>query len=195
AKLALMVFARLSARCAKLALMVFARLSARCAKLALMVFARLSARCAKLALMVFARLSARCAKLALMVFARLSARCARLAAEDGSGPVCHGRAAAAHPDFSRLRLAARNLLFPAEHETGVGAAEAERIRERDPDRGAARLVGDVVELAVGVDGVEVDRRRQDRGLERANAQQRLDRACGAEQMPGHRFGRGHREAV
>jgi hypothetical protein len=53
----------------------------------------------------------------------------------------------------------------------------------------------VVELAVGVDRVEIDRRRQDPGLERADAEQRLGRARRAEHVAGHRLGRGHRETL
>jgi hypothetical protein len=50
-------------------------------------------------------------------------------------------------------------LEAAQHEAGVVPAEAERVRDGDPDVGLARLVRNVVEVAFGIGCVVVDRRR------------------------------------
>jgi len=50
-------------------------------------------------------------------------------------------------------------LEAAQHEAGVVPAEAERVGNGDPDVGLAGFVRDVVEVALGVRRVVVDRRR------------------------------------
>ena len=82
-----------------------------------------------------------------------------------------------------------------EHERRVAPAEPERIRERDPRAHVPRLVRDVIERALRIRPLEVDRRRQDAGLERADAQQRLERPGRAEQVTRHRLRGGHRDAI
>src|SRR5215470_12250824 len=64
----------------------------------------------------------------------------------------------------------------AEGERGVRAAEAEGVRERDLDVLLARLVGNVVQVAVGVGRLVVDGRRQDAVMEREHRRNRLDAA-------------------
>src|SRR5439155_20245168 len=48
----------------------------------------------------------------------------------------------------------------ADHDAGVVPAEAERVRDADGDVGLPRLVRDVVEIALGVLLLVVDRRGQ-----------------------------------
>src|SRR5262249_35141858 len=84
--------------------------------------------------------------------------------------------------------------FPASHdERRVGPAEAERVRDRRPYVGPARLVRHVVEVALGVGIVEIDRRSDDARLERLRHDQRLERAGRSDQVPGHRLRRAHRD--
>jgi hypothetical protein len=65
------------------------------------------------------------------------------------------------------------------------AAEAERIGNGDLQVGRlARDVRDVVEVALGVRLLLVDRRREDAVAEREDAERRLDRACAAEAVAG-----------
>ena len=59
----------------------------------------------------------------------------------------------------------------------------------------AGLVGDVVEVAVGVGVVEVDRRRQDAVADRQQADDRLDAAGGGDQVAHHALGAGDRHLV
>src|SRR5215216_5410570 len=80
------------------------------------------------------------------------------------------------------------LLFKAfEEQRGVGAAEAEAVRERVVDPRLARLVGDVVEVALGVGVDVVDRRRELPLVDGEHGEDRLDAARRAEQVPGHRL--------
>ena len=64
------------------------------------------------------------------------------------------------------------------------------LRDRDP----ARRVRHVVQVALGVGVLEVDRRRDDAVLDREHGGDRLDAAGRAEQVPGHRLGRADRDA-
>src|SRR5262249_4405871 len=96
---------------------------------------------------------------------------------------------------STPRTARPSLLETSEDQTCAGSAEAEGVRGRDADGGAARLAADVVELALGVGVLEVSRRREQAGLERADAKERLERAGGAEQMAGQRLRRRHGEPL
>src|SRR5262249_14436887 len=83
----------------------------------------------------------------------------------------------------------------AEQHAAVVAAEAHRVRERDVHLHAARLVRDVVEVAVGVGLAVIDRRRQDPVAHRERAEDRLDRAGGGEGVPHHRLARRDGELV
>ena len=62
------------------------------------------------------------------------------------------------------------------------------------DLGLPRRVRHVVEVAVRVGRLVVDRRRQDALLEREHRDDRLDAAGGAEEVAGHRLRRRHRQA-
>ena len=76
-----------------------------------------------------------------------------------------------------------------EEQRGVGAAETERIRERVLDLGFARVVRNVIEIALRIGSFLVDRRRQNLIAQRQHADARLEAARAAEQMPGHGLGR------
>src|SRR5260370_6539759 len=49
---------------------------------------------------------------------------------------------------------------PFENQRGVGAAKAKRIRKRILDRRLARMIRDVVQIALGIWSLLVDSRRQ-----------------------------------
>ena len=73
------------------------------------------------------------------------------------------------------------------NETGVVAAEPEGVVGDGVDLHFARLVGNVVQVAVGVGGIVVDGWRHDVGLERLAADGHLHRAGGPEHMAGGTF--------
>ena len=77
----------------------------------------------------------------------------------------------------------------AEHDRCVVPAEAGRVRDGDADVGFACLVRDVVEVALGIGRLVVDRRRQHAFVDRERAEERLDRARGTEGVPGRTLGR------
>src|SRR3989304_3348871 len=79
----------------------------------------------------------------------------------------------------------------AEDQRGVGAAEAERVRQRDIDIALARLVRHQVDRGFDRRVVEVDGGRGDPVADRQDREDRLDRAGGAEQMADAGFGRRH----
>jgi hypothetical protein len=72
------------------------------------------------------------------------------------------------------------------------SAEAEGVGNGDADVGLAGFVGDVVEVALGVWRVVVDRRRQHALVDRERAEGRFDGAGGAEAVPGRALRRGGR---
>ena len=74
-------------------------------------------------------------------------------------------------------------LEAAQHEAGVVPAEAERVGNDDPDVGLAGFVRDVVEVALGVGRVVVDRRRQHALVDRERAEDRLDAPAAPRQCP------------
>src|SRR5579884_2786850 len=79
--------------------------------------------------------------------------------------------------------------FPAlEEEGGVGAAEAEGVRERVADVRRATMIGDVVEVAGGVGELVVDGGGQDLVAQGQDADAGLEAAGAAEQMAGHGLG-------
>src|SRR5262245_63402146 len=69
----------------------------------------------------------------------------------------------------------------AEGQGGVGAAEAEGVVQRDLDVHLAGLIGDVVEIAVGIRRLVVDGRGQQAVMEAEDGGDRLHAAGGAEQ--------------
>src|SRR5439155_14226426 len=84
----------------------------------------------------------------------------------------------------------RLVLELADHDAGVVPAEAERVRDADRDVGLPRLVRDVVEVALGILLLVVDRRGQDPPIYREDRENRLHGAGGAEAVPGRAFRRG-----
>ena len=84
---------------------------------------------------------------------------------------------------------------PPQQDAAVVAAEAHRVRERDVDLDAARLVRHVVEVALRVGVPVVDRRRQHAVVERQRAHHRLDRAGRPEAVARHGLRRRDRELV
>src|SRR6185312_16753566 len=81
------------------------------------------------------------------------------------------------------------VLELGEDETGVVPAEPEVVRESDVRLPLARLVRDVVEVALGIRVLVVDRRRHDVALHREDRRDRLDRARRAEAVPRRALGR------
>src|SRR5437764_2120238 len=86
----------------------------------------------------------------------------------------------------------RRSAFKTTHDQrSVVAAEPERIRQRRVDSLRARDVGYIVEIAVRVGVLVVDRRRQTTLQDRFDADDRFDRDPGPAQRAGHALGRGH----
>src|SRR5487761_217015 len=75
-----------------------------------------------------------------------------------------------------------------DHERRVVAAKAERVRDRHLDLNLARRVGDVVEVALRVGLIQVDRGREHATVQGQHAGRGLDRAGRAEQVAVHRLG-------
>ena len=107
-----------------------------------------------------------------------------------------GRADAAVPVDQRPVAVERRPPFQGlagelpEDQAGVVAAEAEVVRQRDIDVDLPRLVRHVVEVALRVGSLVVDRRRNGIPLAGEDRQDRLDRAGGAEAVSGRAFGGG-----
>src|SRR3569623_1009325 len=95
---------------------------------------------------------------------------------------------------SCMPLPARSRRF-AEHLRAVGTAEPEGIGQHGVDLHITRLVGYVVEVAVGVGGELIDSGRRDLIAYREHAVNGLDAAGGAEQVTGHRLGGAHRDSA
>src|SRR2546421_12587325 len=88
------------------------------------------------------------------------------------------------------------LIFePAEHDRGVVAAEAERVRDTATHVCLAGLVRDVVEIALWIGILVVDRRRQAAAVDRERREDRLHRARGAEAVAGRALRRGDRRVA
>src|SRR6266513_2443657 len=58
---------------------------------------------------------------------------------------------------------------PFENQRGIGAAKAKRIRKGIFDRSLARVIRNVVQIALGIGRLQVDGRRQNLVAERQNA--------------------------
>src|SRR5262245_28621795 len=84
-------------------------------------------------------------------------------------------------------------VHPLQDQAAVGAAEAEGVREHVVEPGLARRVGHVVEIALGIRVLVVDRRRNDAVVDGERADRRLEAPGGAEQVARHRLRRGNRE--
>src|SRR5439155_9223911 len=74
-----------------------------------------------------------------------------------------------------------------EDQRGVRPAEAERVRHHVTDLLLARLIRDVVEIALRIGHLVVDRRRDDPCLHDLCCDRRFQSAGRAEEMAGHRF--------
>src|SRR5580700_3518817 len=89
-----------------------------------------------------------------------------------------------------------SALGPAfEEQSGIGAAEPERIRQCVLDIGLARLVGHVIEVARRVGMVVVDGGRQDLIAQGEHAYACLETAGTPEQVTGHGLRRTDRELL
>src|SRR5580704_6072084 len=82
-----------------------------------------------------------------------------------------------------------------EDEGAVGAAEAEAVREGVVDFGRLRLVGDVVQAALGIDVLEVHGRRRDLLLHRDDGDGCFQAACATEEVASHGLGGADRKRV
>src|SRR5262249_57069468 len=80
--------------------------------------------------------------------------------------------------------AVASLLDTPEDDRRVVTAEAERVRDGDAHVGVARLVRDVVEVALGVRHLIVDRRRHLAVADREGREDGLDCSTGAETVAG-----------
>src|SRR5579864_3590050 len=80
-------------------------------------------------------------------------------------------------------------------EAHVVPAKPVRRAQREVDASAAATVGHVVEVALRVGLVQVDRRRYELVTNGQNRDDRLDRAGRAEQVPVHRLRRRHRDGA
>src|SRR3954462_10159212 len=75
----------------------------------------------------------------------------------------------------------------ADDERVVLSAKAERVGTGDIDLCLTRGIGDVVEVALGVGVLIIDRRRADVVADGQNAGDQLDRAGGGDQVAHHRL--------
>src|SRR6266571_9219176 len=76
------------------------------------------------------------------------------------------------------------VLEALEYDARVVAAEPEGVGDRDANVGVTRLVRDVVQVALGILDLVVDRRRQLPVADREDGEQRFDRAGGPEAVTG-----------
>src|SRR5438132_71171 len=84
----------------------------------------------------------------------------------------------------------RSLLDGPGDDAAVVAAEAEAIGDGTANAGFACHVGDVVEVAVGVGRLIVDRGMEDAALDAEDGGDHLDGAAGAKEMADHTLGAG-----
>jgi hypothetical protein len=75
-------------------------------------------------------------------------------------------------------------LKTAQHQAGVVPTEAKRVRDGNLDAAFARLVRYVVEVAVSIGRLVIDRRRQQPVTDCERAEDRLDSAGGTETVAG-----------
>ena len=114
---------------------------------------------------------------------------------DAQRRILGGNLLDADGDLSWLRLTQSCATLPAlEEQRGIGAAEAEGIRERVFDVGLARVVGHVIEIASRVGMLVVDGRRQNLVAQGQHADAGFEAAGAAEQMAGHGLGGADGEA-
>src|SRR5450432_2344414 len=83
----------------------------------------------------------------------------------------------------------------AENQRRVGAAEAERVRQRVANALRSSLEWNQIEIAIGGGLVEVERGWEHAVAHSEQREDGFDRAGSAEQVASGRFGRRHRERV
>src|SRR5437588_6421063 len=90
-----------------------------------------------------------------------------------------------------MALVTRSVFELAHDDARVVPAEAERVRDPDGDVSLPRLVRDVVEVALGILLLVVDRRRQQTAVDGEHGEYGLDRPGCAEAMARRALGRGN----
>src|SRR5512146_1643367 len=83
-------------------------------------------------------------------------------------------------------ISTTSTLEGGERDRRVGAAEAERIRDRRADLHRPRNERDEIQVALRIDVDQVRGRRRDLVADREHGEDRLDAAGGTEQMSRHR---------
>ena len=76
----------------------------------------------------------------------------------------------------------------AKHDAGVVAAESKAVAHRDPDIAGDRMIGRVIEIAIGIGRLIIDRRCDRGGLDRLAKDHRFDAAAGTERMSQRTLG-------
>src|ERR1044072_1737023 len=92
-------------------------------------------------------------------------------------------------NLSNIRLRFTQFLY---HECAVFRTEADAIAERGPDGRLTCFVGDIVEIAVGIRFLEIDRRRNSVRVHRAERGSETSGATPSLWMADLRFRRRHR---
>src|ERR1022692_1374406 len=82
-----------------------------------------------------------------------------------------------------------------ENQATVGPAKAETVRQRMVDLHGTRLVGNVIQVAVRIRTIVIDRRRRHLIADGEYRDAGLDSAGAAQQVPGHRLGGTYRHLV
>src|SRR5215472_18663200 len=98
----------------------------------------------------------------------------------------------------RMRTASRirgPLRWAGEDQARIGAAEAERIRQRRPHLAMLRLLRHQVYVAAFGRIVEVEGGRNHLIADRQDREDRLDRTRSTQQMTDGRFGGGHGKLI
>src|SRR5579885_1974870 len=114
----------------------------------------------------------------------------------GRAPTIRGTRPAgwrAERDHSAKEIS-RSVGEAPQDERDVLPAETETVGQRHLDRLLAGHVRDIVQVALGVRVIQVDRRRHDPVAHRQQADDRLDTAGGGDQVPHHALGAGDGDA-
>src|ERR1051325_1425784 len=108
---------------------------------------------------------------------------------------CGSRAMATAKPQAAAATRSNTLFVLGENQRRIRPAEAERVREHVAHWLRAGLIRHVVEIAVGIGRLVVDRRRQHVFLHHQRRDGRLEPAGGAEEVAGHRLRRADGELV
>src|SRR5512142_3462548 len=92
-------------------------------------------------------------------------------------------------------ISTESTLEGGERDRRVGAAEAERIRDRGADWHRSRNERHEIQVALGIYVDQVRGGRRNLVADREHGEDRLDTAGRTEQMSRHRFRRGHRQSI